>query len=349
MNIKDMRNKLRNKEYDFLRIDKNLGKNIILLTLGGSYAYNLNNENSDVDIRGITCNTKDEILTMRCRNKPYESHETDTSIYPLSQMINLLYNCNPNVVEMLGCKKEHYFILTKQGQLLKDNVNLFLSKRAIGSFGGYANSQLKRLINALARDNYTHNEKEEYILSTIKAMFLKLEDRFMGIKGDNKINLYIDKSNKEEYDEEVFVDIILNKYPLRDIKNIASDMNNVINSYDKANLNHRNNKKDAQHLNKHISHLFRLYIMGTEILEGKGINTYRENDRQFLLDLKNGVYVSKKSDGTDDYSFVNDLLKPYIDKFEYAKKNTELPDNPDIDKIKELVTEINRKVIDNDI
>lgn len=39
MTLEQIKNKLKTEEYDFLRTDKNLGRNIILLTLGGSYAY----------------------------------------------------------------------------------------------------------------------------------------------------------------------------------------------------------------------------------------------------------------------------------------------------------------------
>ena len=38
------------KEYDFLRTNPRLGERIILMGLGGSYAYGTNNENSDVFI-----------------------------------------------------------------------------------------------------------------------------------------------------------------------------------------------------------------------------------------------------------------------------------------------------------
>ena len=44
MTIKQIKDKLKSKEYDFLRTDKNLGNNIIILTLGGSHAYGTNNE-----------------------------------------------------------------------------------------------------------------------------------------------------------------------------------------------------------------------------------------------------------------------------------------------------------------
>ena len=38
-------------EYDFLRTNPRLGNRIILMGLGGSYAYGTNNENSDIDFR----------------------------------------------------------------------------------------------------------------------------------------------------------------------------------------------------------------------------------------------------------------------------------------------------------
>lgn len=38
MTVEQIKEKLKSEEYDFLRIDKNLGNNIIILTLGGSHA-----------------------------------------------------------------------------------------------------------------------------------------------------------------------------------------------------------------------------------------------------------------------------------------------------------------------
>lgn len=52
MNIVQINEAIKAPEYDFLRNDKNLGENIILLGLGGSHAYGTENEYSDLDIRG---------------------------------------------------------------------------------------------------------------------------------------------------------------------------------------------------------------------------------------------------------------------------------------------------------
>lgn len=44
MTISEIKENVKTSDYDFLKTDKNLGKNIILLTLGGSYAYGMNTE-----------------------------------------------------------------------------------------------------------------------------------------------------------------------------------------------------------------------------------------------------------------------------------------------------------------
>ena len=41
MEIEHIKEKLKTYEYDFLRQDKSLGSNMILLTLGGSHAYGI--------------------------------------------------------------------------------------------------------------------------------------------------------------------------------------------------------------------------------------------------------------------------------------------------------------------
>lgn len=112
-------------------------------------------------------------------------------------------------------------------------------------------------------------------------------------------------------------------------------MNNVVKEYDK--LNHRNNKKTNEELNKHAMHLVRLLKMGTEILEGKGIITYRENDRDALLEIRNGKY--QKEDGSFYEDFFESIDELEI-KFKYAANNSNLLPKPDFKKVEELVMEI---------
>ena len=338
-NIKE---KLQTKEYDFLRIDKHLGNNIILLTVGGSHAYGTNTENSDLDIRGCALNSKEEIL---CNDKfeQFTNEQTDTTIYSFNKLITLLSNCNPNTIELLGCKKEHYFYLSKIGQELLDNTKLFLSKRAVYSFGGYATAQLRRLDNKAVR-LVNQEQREQHILNSIKNAYYTFPDKYFNFDED-KIKLYIDKSNQEEYDSEIFMDINLKHYPLRDYKSMWSEMNNIVKDYSKIG---KRNKHAIEHdkLGKHMMHLIRLYLMCLDILENEKVVTYREKDHDLLMGIRNGKYLDNNRQPISEFY---EMVDYYEKRLDYAKENTSLPDNPDYKGIKEFMYSVNERVIKGEI
>ncbi|MHB8126586.1 MAG: nucleotidyltransferase domain-containing protein [Desulfitobacteriaceae bacterium] len=322
---------LNDPKYDFLKADDHLGDNIILLTLSGSISYGTNIESSDTDIRGIALERPNELLGLD-HFEQFENQETDTTIFSFRKLVNLLLNCNPNCIEILATNPEHIVIITEEGKKLRDNLGLFLSQRAANSFSGYATAQLRRLENALARDSYPQPEKEKHILKSINAQMYHLKEKYRKFT-DSEIELYIADSEKEDYETEIFLDINLKGYPLRDFKNIYSEMSNLVTEYGK--LNKRNKKKDDLHLYKHAMHLIRLLLMGTEILKGEPVRTFRK-ERKFLLDIRNEKY---------SFEQIFDMVNIYEKEFLYAKENSPLPVTPDKDKINELVIEINKKAI----
>lgn len=330
--IQVIKNKINSKAYDFLRNHRNLGKQIILLTTGGSYAYGTNVETSDTDIRGIAVERKEELLGLSSFEQ-FEDRVTDTVIYGLRKMVKLALAGNPSVLEMLGTCEDHLLILTAEGKYLRENANLFLSKRVIQSFGNYATAQLRRLQNALARDNYPQTEKEEHILNSIQGQIDHFQFKYHSFT-DDEIKLYIDQSEKEDYESEIFMDISLKHYPLRDFKSIYSEMSNVVKDYSK--LNHRNKKKSELKLNKHAMHLIRLLVTGAEILQGKGIHTYRENDREYLLEIRNGKFT---------YEEIFEVVDKLEAEFKYAASHTDLPDNPNDEAVEELLIYIYEKIL----
>ncbi|CDM68015.1 hypothetical protein CM240_0851 [Clostridium bornimense] len=336
-------NKLLNSaEYAFLRTNEHLGNNIIMLGLAGSYSYGTNNENSDIDIRGITLNRKSDLIGMTYFEQ-YVDDNTDTCIYSFNKIINLLLNCNPNTIELLGLKQEHYLYLNDIGKELINNKKLFLSKRAIQSFGGYASAQLRRLQNALARDSYPQEEKEKHIYNSVKNAMNTFNDRYQEFQ-EGSLKIYIDESNKTDMKKEIFVDANLKHYPLRDYKNIWAEMNNIVKDYDRAGK--RNNKKDDNHLNKHAMHLIRLFMMAIDILEKEEINTYRENEQKLLLSIRNGKY--QNSDGSFKEEFY-EMIDDYEKRLDYASQNTSLPNEPNIKEIEEFMINVNEKVVSNKI
>lgn len=330
------------KDYEFLKTNKHLGDKFIFLTLGGSYAYGTNIETSDVDVRGCCLNTKAELLGMS-NFEQFIDNRTDTTIYGFNKLIKLLTNCNPNTIELLGCKKEHYFLLTHIAQDLINNRKMFLSQKAVISFSGYAMQQLRRLQNFLARDKYTQTEKEKHIKTSIEAAMLNFNTRYTQFE-EGFIKLNIDKSFRQDLETEIFVDVNLKHYPLRDYKNIFSEMNNIIKDYNK--LNKRNKKKDNQHLNKHAMHLVRLYLMCLDILEKEEVITYRQNDLELLMSIRNGYFQNPDNTYRKEFfELIDDLEK----QLQYAKDNTSLPHSPDYEKIENFVIEVNEKVVNNNI
>lgn len=342
MTIEQIKQKLNSDEYDFLRKDKNLGNNIIILTLGGSHAYGTNHENSDLDIRGCALNSKMQILT----NESFEQfvdEATDTTIYAFNKLVALLSNSNPHTIEMLGNKPEHYFYISPIGQELLDNAHMFLSKRACYSFGAYANQQLYRL-NQKSAHQLSQSELEKHILKTLEFMKTDFNKRYSDFTED-QINLYIDKAVQDGYDTEIFMDVRLTHYPLRDYCSMWSELQNTVKAYGKLG---KRNEKALEHgkIAKHMLHLIRLYLMCLDILEKEKIITYREDEHDLLMDIRNGKFLDSNNQPIPEFF---EMVDEYEKKLEYAKQNTNLPDNPNYKEIKEFVASVNERVVKGEI
>ena len=342
MTIEEIKKKVAGPDYDFLRNNEHLGSNIILLGLGGSYAYSTNVATSDLDVRGCALNKKEELLT----NQNFEqfiNEETDTTIYGFNKLIALLTSVNPNTCELLGLKPEHYLHIHPIGHELLDNTHMFLSKRAVYSFGGYANSQLRRLDNKAAR-LVGQTEREQHILSSINNAYYTFPEKYFSFPEDS-IKLYIDKSHQEDFDTEIYMDINLKHYPLRDYKSMWSEMNNIVKDYSKIG---KRNKHAVEHgkLSKHMMHLVRLYYMCFDILENEKIITYREKEHDLLMDIRNGKYLDENKQPIPEFfEMVNELEK----RLEYDAENTSLPDSPDYKRINEFVMSVNERIVKGEI
>jgi len=305
-------------------------RKIIYLTYGGSNAYGTNTENSDIDLRGIALKTKKELLGMS-NFEQFLNQETDTTIYAVDKFFNLALNCNPNIIEMLGTKKEHQFLLTKEMETIMSNSKIFLSRQAIHSFGGYATAQLRRLENSIVKD-VSQNGRETHIMNTLKSMQEHLQNHYSTYDNSN-FEMYVANTNRKDFKTEIFVNVNLQGYPLRDFQCIQSEMLSAVNSYDK--LNHINRKKTEDKLDKHCMHLIRLHLMELDILEKQEINTFRVDEHDMLMSIRNGEWSE------NNYARLYDELNVLNKRIDYAIKHTELPNKPNYKKAEELLVAIN--------
>lgn len=325
----DFKNIIELEDYDFLRNDPLLKDNILFLTVAGSHAYGTNTKTSDLDIRGVVLERETDTLGLTDFEQ-YVDAKTDTVIYTLKKFLKLVKECNPNIIEILYSKQEHYLYVSPLGKVLLDNRDLFLTKRAAFSFGGYANAQLNRLENAMSRDTLCEHDKIEHINRSVENAAKSFETKYK--LPVDAIKTYVG-SWYNEMDEEILVDFKQEHYPLARLRSMIEEMTNVVRTYNET-VGQRNKKKDDQHLNKHMMHLIRLYFMCNEY---KTVHTFRENEYELLMDIRNGKYRSNDGYVIDEFYILLNDLKTKCDKL---KKETTLPDFVDTNKFNELVLKL---------
>ena len=270
MTVEEIREKLKTSEYDFLRNNKHLGSNIILLGLGGSYSYGMNIEGkSDIDIRGVALNSKEEILLLQNFGQIVDEN-TDTTIYSFNKMVNLLCKANPNVMEQLGLNPEHYLYIHPIGQVLLNNSKLFLSKRVVYSFAGYAKEQLKKLDNKSSQsfgEDYTgigrrnryaaaHNKLGKYMAHLIRLYYMCfdiLENQKIITYRNKEHDLLMNIRNGEYLDK--------NQQPISSFYDLLSELEKRL-EYDEKNTS-LPETPDYQRINE-----FRMFV-NEKIVTGK--------------------------------------------------------------------------------
>ena len=203
---------------------------------------------------------------------------------------------------------------------------IFLSKKAIYTFGRYAASQLNRLVNRSGRGRSKILQNEQRSLT--KAM-RSMEERYRS----EKLSASFDVR-----DDALLVDLNASGLEIGRMCAVLNELNTVHKDYAKS----KRNDKAVEHgkLSKHMMHLLRLYMMGIDILERKEVITYRAKEHDLLMDIRAGKYL--KDDLMTPTDEFNKLLADYKKRFDEAAERTTLPDGPDLSKINELSIKINK-------
>lgn len=138
----------------------------ILLVVGGSRAYGIHTEASDVDVKGVAVPTAEYFhgYLHRFEQADQTSYisafapvlnevekavvaqtKLEGSIYELRKFVNLAVDANPNILDVLFCREEEVRLTSRIGDKLRENRDLFLSAKAKHTFSGYSAAQLKRV------------------------------------------------------------------------------------------------------------------------------------------------------------------------------------------------------------
>ena len=315
---------------------------IILKVFRGSHSYGTNHENSDIDFGGICIPPKEYIIGFE-NFEQYEckdyidypgykegNNKAEATIFGLHKFINLASNCNPNIIEHLFTDSKHIVNCNEFGKILLDNRNLFLTKRAKHTFGGYAYTQLKRLTNKLPVDELKqriknlNEHKRQYNIYLTKLNY-KLEivknNIDIGYITDNDAEKIIELNNE------------INDYESR-IISIDQEIDKV-----KEEMGRGQHKHIGSHKNlieqygfdvKHGLHLIRLLFMGIEILETGHLSVLRP-EREYLLEIRNGKYSLEQVKSHAEKLFI---------QLDEAYDKSKLSHFPDRKKINDLLCDM---------
>lgn len=154
-------------EYDFLR---DYPHKIAFLTLGGSYAYGTNTEDSDIDLRGVFLSDKREILLNNSMKLVDTRKDTDTTMYALKKYVDLCAKGNPAALELLYNRPECYLYVSDIGMELIKNRDMFLSKKIWYAFNGYSQALEEQTIRLYDETILTEDQINLVKKKVCKAM-----------------------------------------------------------------------------------------------------------------------------------------------------------------------------------
>ena len=86
--------------------------------------------------------------------------------------------------------------------------------------------------------------------------------------------------------------------------------------------------------------------MCLDILNNGEIITYREKDHDFLMEIRAGKYLDENRQPIPEFF---DIVADLENKLEIAKSTTQLPAQPDYDKINKFIASVNERIVRGEI
>jgi len=172
--------------------------------------------------------------------------EWDVVSYELRKFIGLLLKCNPNVLSMLWLDESYVKYVTSYWRELIANREIFVSKAAYQSFGGYARSQFKRMTH-LAYEGYMGEKRKKLVekhgYDTKNASHL-IRLLIMGMEFLSEGKLYV-----KRHDASYLLAIKDGEYSLEEIKREADNRFKLLEeAYLKSKLPEKPDREKAETL-----------------------------------------------------------------------------------------------------
>ncbi len=342
---------------------------ILFECITGSKAYGLDLPHSDTDIRGVFILPEQQFFGLEYTDQV--SDETnDIVFYELRRFVKLLYQSNPNLLEMLNATPEH--ILFKHALFDRLRPEWFLSKGCKDTFTGYARTQIrkaqglnKKIFNPMPRERQsllhfcyvTSGNGSTALLSWLKQRGWDQERcGLVNIPHMKDVyGLYYDQQGERKYrgvvasedandvalssiakGEELVVYLYFNR---DGYSSYCRDHRQYWEWVEKRNeARYRNTLEHGKNYDaKNMMHTFRLLDMAEEILRDGKVIVKRPN-REELLRIRRG-----------DHSFdeLMAMAEAKIRRIEELASTSNLPEEPDREAIEVALVAMRKEWYEN--
>lgn len=336
---------------------------ILMDSISGSVAYNLNIKGSDVDKKGIFIMSKDQFYGFG-QQEQISNGTNDEVYFEIGRFLELLAKNNPNLLELLSTPKDCILYQHPLMELIRPED--FLSKLCLDTFAGYAHTQIRKAQGLNKKINKPVGPRKKTILDFCFVIYNNgsvpltewlREHNFVqehcGLLNlhhfrDVYLLFYHDQLKEGKFNGIISGpdanDIQLSAVPTG-IDNIAI-MNFNKDSYSAYCREYKEYKEWEGKRNelryqstlshgkgydaKNMMHTFRLLNMAEEIAVDHQV-TVKRNDRDFLLSIRNGEF---------EFDELMLMVDDKMEKIKESYRKSSLPDKPDPGKAESLLIQI---------
>ena len=339
---------------------------ILLESISGSKAYNLDVATSDTDIKGVFFLPKEKFYGFEYVQQ-VSNESNDIVFYEIGRFLELLSKNNPNILELLETPTDK--IIYKHPLIDRIKTKDFLSKKCKDTFGGYAFTQVrkarglnKKIVNPMPKEKktvidfcYILNKQGSIPLKQWLSNQNKQQERIglvniphfkdtYGLYYDDNNNLgYKGIMKKKSATTVLLSSIPKNETPITHLQfnqdgyiKYCKDHREYWDWVEKRNESrYKNNIQHGKNYDsKNMMHTFRLLDMAEEILKEGRIYVKRKN-REELLKIRRGEW---------QYDELIEMANKKMKAVESAFKISNLPEEPNREKIEKLLIEIRREL-----
>ena len=158
----------------------NLCDRVIYRCVIGSRAYGLDDDQSDIDYRGIYLPTAESHWSLYGVPEQIELHATQEHYWELQRFLVLALKANPNVLECL------YTPLVEKSTPLADELlqlrSIFLSRLVYQTYNGYVLSQFKKMQADLRNQGQVKWKHVMHLIRLLISGISVLRDGFMPVR-----------------------------------------------------------------------------------------------------------------------------------------------------------------------